>query len=269
MRARAERNATVPGRSGGIGEKVFRIIQRVCGIWAAAGGSRPRSLARLRVVPEARKKLAGGEAQRNHRKNRTKKPCAPAGRESRETPPSRPVVAIRNLWPSFRPACNPVGVLRPGVNARRKHRGGRSWRSVFTALAPRRGAASVGGGGPGGSAALHHRLISCVPPARRGGAVKRAERNRTKASQLQCARSPVAARARRARVRGTFLRRGEVNGAAPEDGRIPGRCGFAVRSLQLDDAHGAGLDGQFHAVVAHGEAVGGQQPIVRGSHGDA
>ena len=146
MRARAERNATVPGRSGGIGEKVFRIIQRVCGIWAAAGGSRPRSLARLRVVPEARKKLAGGEAQRNHRKNRTKKPCAPAGRESRETPPSRPVVAIRNLWPSFRPACNPVGVLRPGVNARRKHRGGRSWRSVFTALAPRRGAASVGGG---------------------------------------------------------------------------------------------------------------------------
>ena len=53
--------------------------------WLAAGrGSLPRSLPRLCFVPEVRKKLAGGGAQRNHRKNRGKKRCAPAGRESRE-----------------------------------------------------------------------------------------------------------------------------------------------------------------------------------------
>ncbi len=56
------------------------------GFWLAAGrGSLPRSLPRLRFVPEARKKLAGGGAQRNRRENRAERPCALAGRESRET----------------------------------------------------------------------------------------------------------------------------------------------------------------------------------------
>ena len=51
----------------------------------AGGGSLPCPLLRLPFVPEARQKLAGGEAQRNHRKTRTEERCAPAGRESRET----------------------------------------------------------------------------------------------------------------------------------------------------------------------------------------
>mgnify|MGYP003900960311 CR=1 FL=1 len=38
---------------------------------------------RIRFVPEARKKLAGGEAQRNHRNHRPKVPPRPSG--ARET----------------------------------------------------------------------------------------------------------------------------------------------------------------------------------------
>ena len=56
------------------------------GCWpAAASGHTPCGQLRLRVVPEARKKLAGGGAQRNHRKDRPEVCCAPAGRESRGT----------------------------------------------------------------------------------------------------------------------------------------------------------------------------------------
>ena len=43
-----------------------------------------------RRVPEARKKLAGGEAQRNHRTHRPIQPGAPAGRESCATTPTPP-----------------------------------------------------------------------------------------------------------------------------------------------------------------------------------
>ncbi len=42
-----------------------------------------RGASRQLLVPEARKILAGGEAQRNHRYVRKKKCCAPAGRERR------------------------------------------------------------------------------------------------------------------------------------------------------------------------------------------
>ena len=150
------------------------------GCWLAAGReSRPRSLVRLRFVPEARKKLAGGEAQRNHRNNRTEKRCAPAGRENRETSPSRRATPTFHQWPAVRPGGNPVGV-------RRRRRREREWyRCVFTTLAPRRGAFPGWGGGSGGSAALHHRLISYVPPARRRREAGRAGKCRKKMSKLQ------------------------------------------------------------------------------------
>ena len=52
---------------------------------AAASCHTPRGQLRLRFVAEARKKLAGGGAQRNHRIDRPEARCAPAGRESRGT----------------------------------------------------------------------------------------------------------------------------------------------------------------------------------------
>ena len=83
--------------------------------WLAAHrGSLPRSLPPVPFVPEARKKLAGGEAQRNHRKTRTEERCAPAGRESREIPPSRLATATPDHRPTSRLAYNPAGARRPG-----------------------------------------------------------------------------------------------------------------------------------------------------------
>ena len=139
------------------------------GCWpAAASGNTPRGHLRLRFVPEARKKLAGGGAQRNHRINRPEERCAPAGRESRGTPPTRLALATLHHGRTSRTAGNPVGVRRPGAERGRVRRGGERCRRAFTALAPRRGTRLGWGGGSGGSAALHHRLISYVPPARRG-----------------------------------------------------------------------------------------------------
>ena len=51
-----------------------------------------------RFVPEARKKLAGGEALRNHRKDRTEERCASVGQETRHSPlslPPKPPRAVR------------------------------------------------------------------------------------------------------------------------------------------------------------------------------
>ena len=73
--------------------------------------SLPRSRPRVPVVPEARKKLAGGGAQRNHRKNRTAECCAPAGRERRVTAPPRRTTATPHRGPTFRPPGNPVGCV--------------------------------------------------------------------------------------------------------------------------------------------------------------
>ena len=131
--------------------------------------SLPRSRPRVPVVPEARKKLAGGEAQRNHRKNRTEECCAPAGRASRVTASPRLTTATPPHGAAFRPPGSPVGVRRQG----RPNDGGRvvepSGSGVLSRFSRPAGAQSwVGGGGSGGSAALHHRLISYVPPARRG-----------------------------------------------------------------------------------------------------
>ena len=107
-----------------------------------------RRASRLGFVPEARKKLAGGEAQRNHRKSRTEECCAPAGRESRETPLSRLATATLNHWQHARPASNPVGALGPGQSKAGSiaatRRGG-----VLSRLSRPAGAQrSVGVGGP-------------------------------------------------------------------------------------------------------------------------
>ena len=120
-------------------------------------------------VPEARKKLAGGEAQRNHRNNRSEELCAPAGRERRETAPARLGTATLHKWQTDQPGCDPAGARRRVAERQRTRRGGEWCRRVFPPLAPRRGARWGRGGGSGGFAALHHRLISYVPLARRGG----------------------------------------------------------------------------------------------------
>ena len=65
-------------------------------------------------VPEARKKLAGGEAQRNHRNNRSEELCAPAGRERRETAPARLGTATLHKWQTDQPGCDPAGARRRG-----------------------------------------------------------------------------------------------------------------------------------------------------------
>ena len=62
----------------------------------------PAARTRRRVVPEARKKLAGGEAQRNHRTSRPSKRCAPAGRESRQNTPTRLASAAFSVLPDSR-----------------------------------------------------------------------------------------------------------------------------------------------------------------------
>ncbi len=143
------------------------------GVWLVAGrASRLRSRARLRFVPEARKKLAGGEAQRNRRKTRTEVRCAPAGRERRA--PRRPASPGRRVIMGRPPG--PSATQRPRTNGR----GGAISRFSRPAGAQGR----VWGGGSGGSATLHHRLISYVPPARRGG-----KAGRTTGTEGKCANS--------------------------------------------------------------------------------
>ena len=148
------------------------------GFWLVAGRkSRLRSRARLPFVPEARKKLAGGEAQRNHRKTRTKEGCAPAGRERR----------ARRRHPS--PRRRGIMGRPPGPFTTPWSRTSERCRGGFTTLAPRRGAGPGWRDGSGGSATLHHRLISCVPPARRGGTA-----GRTTGTERKCpnSRGPTA-----------------------------------------------------------------------------
>ena len=65
--------------------------------------------ARPRFVPEARKILAGGEAQRNHRTKRPTRRCAPAGRENRETPPTPLDSAAVHRAPDFLACSRPAG----------------------------------------------------------------------------------------------------------------------------------------------------------------
>ena len=173
------------------------------GCWpAAASGNPARGHLRLRFVPEARKKLAGGGAQRNHRINCPEETCAPAGRESRGTPPTRLALATLHHGRTSRAPGNPVGVRRPGAERGRVRRGGERCRRAFTALAPRRGARLGWGGGSGGSAALHHRLISYVPPARRGRGARNAagtERKCPNSSLLRSERRRGRRRPRRGR----------------------------------------------------------------------
>ena len=89
-------------------------------------------------VPEARMKLAGGDAQRNHRNNRPSMRCAAAGRENRATAPPRPALVTLRPSPSLPRFSRPAGT--PGLVATRNR-----W---FQSLR-----------------SLHHRLISSMPPA--------------------------------------------------------------------------------------------------------
>ena len=128
---------------------------------------RPRP-ARPRVVPEARKILAGGAVQRNHRTHRPQPNFAPRrgartviARHSRSAPRR---VLRRSVFPAD---ARPRGCQGDGRPA---HEEASPWCGAATRL---RGARAPPGrsaprfGFSGGSAALHHRLIFCVPPARR------------------------------------------------------------------------------------------------------
>ena len=117
------------------------------GAWTFSFGPRRAPRPRLRVVPEARKILAGGEAQRTHRTRRPNPTLRPGG--ARE--PGKRADTARLCDGSS-------GARLPG------------WRA--------HGVASRPGGFTGGFATLHHRLISCVPPARRGRGVARPDSGR-------------------------------------------------------------------------------------------
>ena len=118
-------------------------------LWpTAASGHTPRGQLRRRFVPEARKKLAGGGAQRNHRINRPAERCAPAGRESRGTPPTRLAMATPHRWRTARIAGNPVGVRRPGTERRSVRRGGERWGALSRRSRPAGAHGWVGAVGP-------------------------------------------------------------------------------------------------------------------------
>ena len=95
----------------------------------------PATNGHRRRVPEVRKKLAGGEAQRHHRIDAPAKCGAPAGREKYGGSLAR--VSAATSWDS--------GIITP------------------SRVPPGRNLV-LAGAVSGGSAALHHRLISSIPP---------------------------------------------------------------------------------------------------------